>query len=429
MLLQFTPYRNTIAELLRLNRKEAPVTAPRVTVTDRETLYKQVWKTPMRHLAKVYGVSDSGLAKICKSYDIPKPVVGYWMKLAHGKAPPTPPLPPELGNPSIRITATPPKPASDIALPEVEEDTDLRNPHHLVRTAKNSLARAKANEYGLVSPKETRRLDICVSRDQVDRALHIMDTLIRALANMKWPVKLVKIESREDVLDRPYFAHEPRYQPPERWMTCAIVQREQLQISLSERKKRIRFDPAEHEKNGRQARWWLLSPPKYDFVPSGRLVLRIHNARYTGIQRRWQDTDKTKLERRLADFIIGLDVASKVLKEKRKDDQRREAERQAALERRREYERLAAHERRLREDLESMAAKWAKACQIGEFLMAVDEAFPEDIRSPDMTAWLDWAGAYARDLDPLGEPESVPKSVEPDGTRYEPQSLGTKSTR
>ena len=37
--------------------------------------------------------ADVGLAKICKSHDIPKPPVGYWAKKEVGKAPPQPPLP------------------------------------------------------------------------------------------------------------------------------------------------------------------------------------------------------------------------------------------------------------------------------------------------------------------------------------------------
>jgi len=51
----------------------------------RRQLYDKVWTTPMRHLAKEYGISDVGLAKICKKHDIPRPGVGYWAKLEFGK--------------------------------------------------------------------------------------------------------------------------------------------------------------------------------------------------------------------------------------------------------------------------------------------------------------------------------------------------------
>ncbi len=55
------------------------------TILSRKELYKKVWTTPMIHLAKEFGISDRGLAKICQRYDIPRPRLGYWAKLEHGK--------------------------------------------------------------------------------------------------------------------------------------------------------------------------------------------------------------------------------------------------------------------------------------------------------------------------------------------------------
>ena len=38
----------------------------------RETLCEQVWTVPMSRLAQTYGLSDVGLAKLCKKHDIPR---------------------------------------------------------------------------------------------------------------------------------------------------------------------------------------------------------------------------------------------------------------------------------------------------------------------------------------------------------------------
>ena len=57
----------------------------RVTVSRRE-LYRQVWSTAMTRLAKKYGLSDVGLAKICRKHDVPRPARGYWAKKQYGKA-------------------------------------------------------------------------------------------------------------------------------------------------------------------------------------------------------------------------------------------------------------------------------------------------------------------------------------------------------
>lgn len=47
---------------------------------DRAKLYDEIWNTPLRTVAKLYGLSDVGLAKICKKLQIPRPGVGYWRR-------------------------------------------------------------------------------------------------------------------------------------------------------------------------------------------------------------------------------------------------------------------------------------------------------------------------------------------------------------
>ena len=62
-------------------------------VLTREELYNKVWSTPMQRLAKEFGISDMGLAKICRKHDIPRPPRGYWAKLEFGKKVKKNPLP------------------------------------------------------------------------------------------------------------------------------------------------------------------------------------------------------------------------------------------------------------------------------------------------------------------------------------------------
>jgi hypothetical protein len=50
----------------------------------RKELYEIVWSKPMTTLAKEYGISDVGLAKICRRHQVPLPPRGYWAKLAAG---------------------------------------------------------------------------------------------------------------------------------------------------------------------------------------------------------------------------------------------------------------------------------------------------------------------------------------------------------
>lgn len=61
----------------------------------RQELYEDVWSKPMTALAEKYGLSDNGVRKRCKSLNIPIPHLGYWAKLKAGKpVEEKPPLPP-----------------------------------------------------------------------------------------------------------------------------------------------------------------------------------------------------------------------------------------------------------------------------------------------------------------------------------------------
>ena len=66
----------------------------RISNKDREYLYRQVWMTPMRQLAKEQGISDVALRKRLSKLDIPLPGRGYWAKSAEKrKGIPIPELP------------------------------------------------------------------------------------------------------------------------------------------------------------------------------------------------------------------------------------------------------------------------------------------------------------------------------------------------
>ena len=51
----------------------------------REELYELVWAEPIMKLARQYGLSDRGLAKICDRMGVPVPGRGYWAKVQSGK--------------------------------------------------------------------------------------------------------------------------------------------------------------------------------------------------------------------------------------------------------------------------------------------------------------------------------------------------------
>jgi len=55
------------------------MTLDRPTIT-REELYEAVWAESMVKVAKIYGLSGVGVAKIAKKLHVPVPGRGYWAK-------------------------------------------------------------------------------------------------------------------------------------------------------------------------------------------------------------------------------------------------------------------------------------------------------------------------------------------------------------
>jgi hypothetical protein len=72
----------------------------------REQLYEKVWSQPISRLAREWGISDVGLAEICKRYNIPRPSLGHWARKQHGYNPAQPPLPQSKDEVVIEIQPT-----------------------------------------------------------------------------------------------------------------------------------------------------------------------------------------------------------------------------------------------------------------------------------------------------------------------------------
>jgi integrase len=65
----------------------------RVHRISRKDLYELIWSEPTATIAQRFGISDVGLAKVCRRSDIPSPPRGYWAKVAAGNSIPRPELP------------------------------------------------------------------------------------------------------------------------------------------------------------------------------------------------------------------------------------------------------------------------------------------------------------------------------------------------
>lgn len=56
------------------------------TSLSRLELYELIWQVPTHTVAARLGLSDVGLAKICRKLHIPRPWRGFWSAKAAGRA-------------------------------------------------------------------------------------------------------------------------------------------------------------------------------------------------------------------------------------------------------------------------------------------------------------------------------------------------------
>jgi len=75
-----------------------------VITFQRNQLYDEIWSVPILQLAKQYGLSDVGLAKICTKMKIPRPPRGYWAKRSYGQPTTRPILRPAPADTPTEIT-------------------------------------------------------------------------------------------------------------------------------------------------------------------------------------------------------------------------------------------------------------------------------------------------------------------------------------
>ena len=375
----------------------------------RKELYNRVWAEPMSKLAREYGLSDVGLAKICKKHNIPRPPKGYWARKAAGYKVKQLPLPPgdevtiEIRpNPRTQRASKYKKVVSKMAPSEKSEETPivvpdrLSNPHLLIRRSSDVLNAQQPNDVGVVNPPNKECLDIAVSKNSLRRALRIMDTVIKALENLGYSVYLFE-------------GH-----------TKTKIKEVAINFGLSEKLTTKKRRTEEHDLKGP----YRFGHSRFleERAPSGDLSLTIHDAEdfyIYGCQQNWNDGTKSKLENRINSFIDGLVTvaAAKIEADKeRQEKERLRIERQKHL----EEERLKRAElrRRYLEEQErvtiliSQAENWKRSQVLLEYIAEIERgaasnelAFP--LEKP-LVEWLKWARDQAARLDPLSpSPTSI----------------------
>ncbi len=368
----------------------------------RDQLYELVWTTPIRQLAPTFGISDVALTKLCRRLGIPTPGRGYWAQKAAGASPHRTPLPPpspgqRLAPVSVGAHRPPPSKETPPRL-QVPVPRTLRKAHEAIRALALALPDTAVDEHGRLTVRGASGSTFVVTMELHRRALLVLDGLAHALVSRGHEVAL-----REDGVGK------------QKLLTlAAIVDGHTIALSMVE--PLVRSGRPREDEEGEEGQNEGLWGPKYNHAPAGSLRLSVLEARIG--RDAWADTPTRPLDDQLGSIVLAIEA---------------EAGRRAGLERQEEERRHAAEVRRLREeeearmvrlrevqaqrmaaleeDLQTMAARWAAARQIEDFVSAAEQVLVGALRDEAAAAWLGWARQCAQRLDPLSDPTTVAKSL------------------
>ncbi len=315
------------------------------TVT-RESLYEEVWTTPLTKLADSYGVSNVALAKVCRKLNVPVPGRGYWAKVAAGHSVKRWPLP---GTAKHHVTTIKPRrrradPPPPEPFPQVETEsrfTGLKVPERVTRshplTAKTRhhfaelqrrVARAAKRRPGVDygpeywPPWEQNGRYQCggdegyrltISFDALERALRFMDTLVKALTKEGFRIDVRKVDTR---------------QTNSRQLGGLVASKdgEVFGFLLREgytRRERTAKELAEAKRDHSYV-------TKYESLPNGMLTFEFIGEQW-GLDRTFPDGKTIKLEaeirRIVATFVDGV-ARQKAIREEREQAARESRERE-----------------------------------------------------------------------------------------------------
>lgn len=383
--------------------------ARRTISYERSRLYGEVWTEPVRTVAKRYGVSGVALAKVCHELKVPVPGRGYWAEKEAGTAAPRTPLP--VIAPTAPTTITRVRVVPDAGLlvePDVivrvEEERssdkiivpgELGSPHPLVARAEALLKKVPASSRFL-HVLEKPCLDVVVGRDQLDRALRIVDTLVKALETRGLPVEVI--------------AKDGSNSGSTTYATRVVVNDESIEWGLAEMSRQEMGPPPPPPKEytgAMRTSWLKYKQPEPIRVPNGLLALLIHGEQFRSLGTRsiWQDGKKQRVENCLNSFIAELFTTAAALKRLREERERHRREWDERVRLQKEAAQRQADEANRAKELNDRLVRWRLARDAREYVAelvstAAAEGVEIEADSP-LGSSLAWISAYADRIDPV----------------------------
>ena len=174
---------------------------------------------------------------------------------------------------------------------------------------------------------------------------------------------------------------------------------EKLEIIIREPTKRVDHVLTPGELARKKEYGWDIHT-RYDYVPTGNLVLELNGTGYGSADARVADTKTKRIEDRLNEFVVKGTQAAWKLRERRliREEERRLYEIKWREQEDRERKKKEAIRRRNLLLLE--AERFAKAKELREYVAAVRKSVKTGEQITEVREWLEWAAKIADSLDP-----------------------------
>jgi hypothetical protein len=340
----------------------------------RKELYDLVWSEPLTSLGRRFEISDNGIRKTCKRLNIPLPRNGHWQKIAAGKRTwvgkyvevysGNEKIVWQKRNPDNK-KEIPIRPTSD-TFPNVDfsVSAQLICPDKLVIEA-GKILYDRQKDYSKRNPEYDGLLNcweglaICVTSKNINRALCLMDSLIRIL----------KLRGHKVVVESG---------------TQVVIGEEKFKIVMKEKTTRSIIA------NGT----WNTTI----HTPNGKLGLKIDG--YGG--KEWKD-GKTTLEEQFPEILFKFEEKGKEMMLETIERERRRRERELEEKLKGEREELEEKELHAFRNLMAQALQWQNSVMLNNYLNEMERQMISNSleKTDEIQMFLEWARKKMQWYDPM----------------------------
>jgi hypothetical protein len=350
-------------------------------------LYESVWNEPLKALAGKWEVHPVALGQLLDRHNIPRPGSGYWTKKSMGKAISITPLPKDLyHNALIDVTRLQMSKHEKQSLGKAQLPAPAKSiaQYHLLKGIKMSFRKPSFKWDFLLTQDfyDTSVLRVDVSKEQKNRAVRILHTLLAVMDKNNWSVHVEK----------------PEYE--KRLSNVVIVDGEKIRWRLREKLKQLKRELTEEDLEEKK-KWGRVWHVKIN-IPAGVLVLTHNGASSTRFMQEFKDKKNMPLEAQLGHFTASLKSSAtyaKVLRKKHEEEQEIYKQKQALL---RQYESLVTTQTHNIRTFFSLFKNSQRVTECRALIETIteSEAFKK-YSELEQKRWHVWATSIVDSIDPV----------------------------